>query len=176
MNWLLSADLHLSDRARDSYRFGLFPWLKKQQQKNKVDATFLLGDLTQEKDRHSSALVNRIVEELLTLTPPVYVLRGNHDGLNPNSPFFKFLNSISGLKLRPGHVAKKLIEPCGNNFVRCVNWGTSWFDNDGHVGLFAALMNWSNSTTRSPMDGISQCAFKASSCCPSLLKQTMMGC
>ena len=81
MNWLLSADLHLSDRARDSHRFGLFPWLKKQQQKNKVDATFLLGDLTQEKDRHSSALVNRIVEELLTLTPPVYVLRGNHDGL-----------------------------------------------------------------------------------------------
>jgi hypothetical protein len=97
MNWLLSADLHLSDRARDSYRFGLFSWLKKQQQKNKVDATFLLGDLTQEKDRHSSALVNRIVEELLTLTPPVYVLRGNHDGTNPDSPFFKFLNSITGL-------------------------------------------------------------------------------
>jgi hypothetical protein len=97
MNWLLSADLHLSDRVRDSYRFGLFPWMKKQQQKNKVDATFLLGDLTQEKDRHSSALVNRIVEELLTLTPPVYILRGNHDGIDSNSPFFKFLNSITGL-------------------------------------------------------------------------------
>jgi hypothetical protein len=97
MNWLLSADLHLSDRARDGYRFGLFSWLAKQQQKHKVDATFLLGDLTQEKDRHSSALVNRIVEELLKLAPPVYILRGNHDGTNPNSPYFKFLSSISGL-------------------------------------------------------------------------------
>ena len=97
MNWLLSTDLHLSDRARDAYRFGIFPWLKQQQQKHKVDATFLLGDLTESKDRHSSTLVNRIVEELLTLASPVYILRGNHDGVDPNSPFFKFLNSINGL-------------------------------------------------------------------------------
>lgn len=97
MNWLLSADLHLSDRARDSYRFGIFKWLSQQQQKHKVDATFLLGDMTESKDRHSSILVNRIIEELLKLTPPVYILRGNHDGVSPESPFFKFLSSIRGL-------------------------------------------------------------------------------
>ena len=97
MNWLISTDLHCSDRPRDGYRFGLFGWLAQQQRKYKVDATFLLGDLTESKDRHSSTLVNRLVEELLKLTPPVFILRGNHDGLDPNSPFFKFLNSIPGL-------------------------------------------------------------------------------
>lgn len=97
MNWLISTDLHLSDRARDEYRFGLFGWLRKEQRKHKVDVTFLLGDMTESKDRHSSTLVNRIVEELLKLQPPVYILRGNHDGLSPESPFFKFLNSIPGL-------------------------------------------------------------------------------
>lgn len=97
MNWLLTSDIHLSDRARDSYRFGLFPWLAQQQRKHKVDATFILGDITESKDRHSSALVNRVVEELLKLTEPVFILRGNHDGIDPNSPYFKFLNRIPGL-------------------------------------------------------------------------------
>ena len=97
MNWLLTTDLHLSDRPRDIYRFGLFDWIKKQQSKHKVDATFFLGDTTESKDRHSSTLVNRIVEELLKLTPPVFILRGYHDGTSPDNPYFKFLSSIPGL-------------------------------------------------------------------------------
>lgn len=95
---LLTSDLHLTDRARDKYRFGLFPFLAKQQEKYNVDATFILGDITDSKDRHSSLLVNSIVDELTGLRPPVYVLRGNHDGLNPDSPYFKFLNCIEGLR------------------------------------------------------------------------------
>jgi hypothetical protein len=97
MNWLLTADIHLSDRARDSYRFRLFDWLAEQQRKHKVDATFILGDMTDNKDRHSSALVNRTIEELLKLQQPVFILRGNHDGISPDSPFFKFLSAIPGL-------------------------------------------------------------------------------
>lgn len=98
MNFLISSDLHLSDRARDKHRFGLFKWLSKQQEKHKADATLLLGDLTEAKDRHSSLLVNHIVEELCKLKPPVFILRGNHDGINPDSPYFKFLSSIPGLQ------------------------------------------------------------------------------
>ena len=97
MNWLITTDLHLSDRPRDQYRFDLFPWLVKQQSKHSITDTFILGDITENKDRHSSTLVNKIVEHLLTLKPPVYVLRGNHDGLDPKNPFFKFLNCIEGL-------------------------------------------------------------------------------
>jgi hypothetical protein len=97
MKWLVSADLHLSDRPRDAYRFAIFDWLAKQQAKYSVDATFLLGDLTDRKDNHSSALVNRIIDELLKLKPPVYILRGNHDGIDPSNPFFRFLQTIEGL-------------------------------------------------------------------------------
>ena len=95
---LITSDLHLTDRARDKYRFGLFKFLAKQQEKYNVDATFLLGDITDSKDRHSSILVNRIVDELTGLKPPVYVLLGNHDYTNPESPYFKFLNCIEGIR------------------------------------------------------------------------------
>jgi len=98
MNWLITTDLHLSDRPRDQYRFGLFQWIARQQRKHNIDATFLLGDLTENKDRHSSTLVNKIIEHLLILKPPIYILRGNHDGIDPTSPFFKFLNCIDGLE------------------------------------------------------------------------------
>lgn len=96
--WLVTADLHLTDSPRDAYRFGIFNWLAQQQEKYDVDSTFILGDLTDKKDRHSAVLVNRIVDELKKLKPPVYILRGNHDGINPDTPFFKFLNSINGIK------------------------------------------------------------------------------
>lgn len=95
--FLLCSDLHLSDRPKDEYRFGIFRWLAKQQAKYSPEATFILGDLTQDKDNHSSTLVNRTIDELTTLQPPVYILRGNHDGLDPNNPFFKFLNCIDGI-------------------------------------------------------------------------------
>lgn len=98
MTWLLTSDLHLTDRPRDVYRFDLFPWLARQQKKYNTTATFLLGDLTDSKDKHSSALVNRVVDELMGLQPPVYVLAGNHDGLDPNNPFFRFLHYTEGLE------------------------------------------------------------------------------
>lgn len=97
MIWLFTSDIHLSDRPKDEYRFGLFPWLYKQQRKFEPEATFILGDITENKDKHSSTLVNRTIEGLMLLKPPVYILRGNHDGNDPNCPFFKFLSQIPGL-------------------------------------------------------------------------------
>src|SRR6185369_7805029 len=95
---LILADTHFSDRAQDAHRFGLFNWLLRQQQRHSVDATFILGDITERKDNHSATLVNRIVEGLTQLTPPVYVLMGNHDFIDPTSPYFKFISNIPGLK------------------------------------------------------------------------------
>lgn len=95
--WILLSDLHLSDLPKDDYRFGIFPWLLQQQEKYSPEATFVLGDLTQDKDNHSSTLVNRTIDELTTLQPPVYILRGNHDGVDHNNPFFRFLNQIEGI-------------------------------------------------------------------------------
>jgi DNA repair exonuclease SbcCD nuclease subunit len=96
--WLLIGDLHFTDRASDSYRFEIFDWIRKQQAKHTTVATFLAGDITNSKDRHSATLVNKIVSGLMKLEPPVYVVMGNHDYKDPKNPFFKFLNHIDGLK------------------------------------------------------------------------------
>src|SRR3974390_2270860 len=98
MKWLITSDIHLSDRPRDSYRFGLFKWLVQQQRQHNTTPTFILGDLTHEKDNHSSLLVNRAIDEMTQLKPPVYILRGNHDGIDPNNPYFGFLSCIDGFE------------------------------------------------------------------------------
>jgi DNA repair exonuclease SbcCD nuclease subunit len=98
MTVLLTSDLHLSDRPQDEYRFGLFKWLAKMQKAHNTTATFILGDITEKKDKHSSVLVNRLVDELIGLRPPVYILKGNHDFIDPNNPFFRFLNCIQGVE------------------------------------------------------------------------------
>lgn len=96
--WFLCGDLHLTDNERDSYRFDIFPWIKKQQAKRETVGTFLAGDITDSKDRHSATLVNKIVAGLTMLQPPVYIAMGNHDYRDNKNPFFKFLNHIEGLQ------------------------------------------------------------------------------
>ncbi len=96
MNSLLISDLHLTDKPRDAYRWKLFTWLKTALPKHDVKMLWILGDLTEEKDRHSAQLVNKVVEELLTLyrqcgLHSIYILRGNHDGIDENCSYFKFL-------------------------------------------------------------------------------------
>jgi len=98
MTLLLTSDLHLTDAPRDAYRFNLFPWMAKQQITHKTKATFILGDLTNDKDRHSSVLVNKLVDGLKKLKPPIYILKGNHDYIREDLPFFQFLNAIDGIK------------------------------------------------------------------------------
>ncbi len=95
--WLLIGDLHLTDAAKDSYRFGVFDWIKRQQTKREVAGTFIAGDMTDAKDRHSATLVNKIVSGLIKLKPPVYIDMGNHDYRDHKNPFFKFLNHIEGI-------------------------------------------------------------------------------
>jgi DNA repair exonuclease SbcCD nuclease subunit len=98
MKWLLTSDTHLSDRPKDRYRFGLFDWLATQQERHAVTATFILGDITDKKDNHSALLVNKTVNSLLKLRPPIYLLKGNHDFIDPANPFFEFLNYVDGIE------------------------------------------------------------------------------
>lgn len=111
--WGIVGDLHLTDRAQDAYRFGIFKWIKRQQEKNPVAATFLLGDITDSKDRHSATLVNKIVSGLVSLKPPVYILKGNHDYTDPNNPFFKFLSHIDGIQFVVKPTVIKAVQPIG---------------------------------------------------------------
>lgn len=59
----------------------------------------ILGDITHAKDCHDSSLVNRIIEELESITCLKRLLKGNHDYLSdPEFPFFKFVSSLSDTK------------------------------------------------------------------------------
>lgn len=101
MTVLLSTDLHFSDKAKDSYRFGIFDFLLRQRAKHKASLIVILGDITDEKDNHSSLLVNAVVEGFTKLAKecPVIIMMGNHDYLaDPTNPFFKFLNEMKNIK------------------------------------------------------------------------------
>lgn len=95
--YLITTDLHLTDRDDDAYRWDIFPFLKKQAKKHKSEHIFILGDLTDFKDNHSARLVNRIVEEVVGLTDycEVTILKGNHDYVDPKTPFFGFMDGMS---------------------------------------------------------------------------------
>ena len=99
MSVLISSDLHLTDKDRDEYRWGLFEWILEQIPKYKVDTLMFLGDTTDAKDRHSAKLTNRIVGTLFNLSQHVQrfiILRGNHDYMDEKIPFFKFMHQVNG--------------------------------------------------------------------------------
>lgn len=97
MKLLVTADLHLTDRTEDAYRWEVCTWLVGQVRLHKPDAVLILGDLTDRKNNHSSVLTNKIVAFLLQLEAhtKVVVLKGNHDYTEEQNPFFDFLNVVS---------------------------------------------------------------------------------
>ena len=99
MTALLTSDIHMTASPRDAYRWGLFDWLLGQVVKLKVHVLIINGDLTDSKDRHPSALVDRLVRALAALGQKcqVVVLMGNHDYINPENPFFGFVELLPGV-------------------------------------------------------------------------------
>ena len=93
---LLSGDWHFTSKSQDAYRFKIFPWLVEQIREHSVSTVVILGDLTDAKDRHSSALVNQVCDGLLALSQEakVVVLKGNHDYVDEGCPYFKFIQAF----------------------------------------------------------------------------------
>lgn len=114
---LVVSDLHLNTKSRDSYRWKIWKLLRQTIVKYDIMTVFILGDLTEEKDFHSSHLVNGIVDNLKSLCDTraggiTHVLRGNHDGIDPNEPYFGFLDSIIGVKY---YKEPTIIHPMGKS-------------------------------------------------------------
>ena len=61
MRRLLTADWHLTDKPLDEYRWDFIPWLGKQLKDKKIDVLYILGDLTEKKDKHNAIFLNRIL-------------------------------------------------------------------------------------------------------------------
>lgn len=93
---LATADVHFDDNPLDEYRWGLFPWIDRQIFNHDIKHLFILGDIVVNKDNHSSILVNRLASNLVQLTDKidVTIITGNHDGIDLNTPFFKFLDHV----------------------------------------------------------------------------------
>lgn len=96
---LITTDLHLTDLPQDEYRWEIFDYMRREH--NSTNSIYILGDLTDKKDRHSSRLVNRLTQELKTFTNwkiPVTILRGNHDTPLSGPAYWDFLNDIPGVE------------------------------------------------------------------------------
>jgi calcineurin-like phosphoesterase family protein len=102
MRDLVTSDLHLSDNPRDEYRFlFLEQRLPKLIKSYAVDRLYILGDLTEQKNYHSAALVNRCIDALVKIQEGycqhIVLLRGNHDyEADVDNPFFGFTGYIDG--------------------------------------------------------------------------------
>lgn len=92
---LIVSDLHFDDTPNTGYRFKIFPFLLKKIQEHDVKNLIILGDILDKKDKHSSYLINQVCQELNFLTHTqnvdITILKGNHDYVDPDEPFLKFL-------------------------------------------------------------------------------------
>lgn len=100
MTVLFTADIHLSDNPRDAYRDHWMSGLPELAKREGCSHVVLGGDLTEQKDRHSAWLTNRIpyhVSRLVKAGLSVTIYTGNHDYIDEGVPFFEFLKRMDGV-------------------------------------------------------------------------------
>ncbi len=97
MRALITGDIHLNDNIHDDYRIRFLRTFRDLCSTQKVDTAIILGDLTDKKDNHGAWLVNQVVDhfyKLADICKNVIVIKGNHDYLDPEWPFYRFLQRI----------------------------------------------------------------------------------
>jgi hypothetical protein len=92
--YLLTTDWHLTDEPANEYRWQAFEHLRTAVMQYRPEATFILGDLVDKKDRFSAAFINRLLSELhgLAARTRLVIMRGNHDTTMRPPNYFEFLN------------------------------------------------------------------------------------
>lgn len=100
MTALAIADLHLTEKRRDAYRFEVMAYIAELIEKHKVSTLIILGDLTEAKDFHPATLVNDIVDVIYSFSclAEVIILTGNHDYTQTDCPFFHFLRRFKKIR------------------------------------------------------------------------------
>jgi DNA repair exonuclease SbcCD nuclease subunit len=98
MKTLVISDLHLTEKEAESYRWEIFETVRISLEEHQIERLFILGDLLDKKDRHPAELINQLMDVLIHLlkyTKRIFILKGNHDYLKPQSPFLDFLRHFS---------------------------------------------------------------------------------
>jgi DNA repair exonuclease SbcCD ATPase subunit/DNA repair exonuclease SbcCD nuclease subunit len=113
--FLLTGDWHLDDLPANEYRWRIFNFIEDAFCREPVKKIIIAGDLSDQKDRHSSILVNRVVSELTKITRfvPIIFLPGNHDRPLEGPPFWEFLGHLDRLEFvdRPKLIDRALFLP-----------------------------------------------------------------
>lgn len=97
---LFCSDTHFDDKDRNEYRWGLFPWIKQVIQENNVSTLIHGGDVFHHGDRYTSRLINRFIDNIMDISTGlenIYILKGNHDEIDPNNPYLRWINNIPKL-------------------------------------------------------------------------------
>lgn len=98
---LVVSDIHLINSPNEEWRFKIFDILTEIINKQNVTSLIILGDLTESKDKHTSQFIDRIITSFKKLQSnckritTINFLCGNHDYIDPEYPFFKFLKDLS---------------------------------------------------------------------------------
>jgi DNA repair exonuclease SbcCD nuclease subunit len=97
MSKLFFSDPHWTDNPLESYRFDFVDWLIPFFIPNNISQIYILGDLTEKKDRHSEWLINKIESIIYALSnyAEVFIITGNHDCISKST--FKFLGKYNNV-------------------------------------------------------------------------------
>jgi len=116
-------------------------YLAKLIEDHAVDTLLILGDITEEKNFHSDVLVNDVVELLYNFgcLCKVLILRGNHDYVDADCPFFHFVRRISNVRWINKPTPRLQFGPDNNGLFlpHTLNYERDWKDVD-----FAGGENW----------------------------------
>lgn len=94
------SDPHLVATPKDEYRKKIFQVMRDSVATEKLDVVVINGDLTEHKDNHPASLVNDITDNIASLCQltNVWLLMGNHDGIDYSTPFFKYLRHLPNFR------------------------------------------------------------------------------
>jgi hypothetical protein len=94
---IITADWHLDDNPANEYRWQVFKDLHRVCQARCDPHVAILGDLCDRKDKHSSKLVNRLIQEFSGFDGFHFnIIMGNHDAPINGTPFWQILNYLDG--------------------------------------------------------------------------------
>lgn len=117
---IILADLHLDDTPLTEYRWNIFPTIMSLCKDYNIKLIDILGDITDKKDRHSAILTNRLIENFFDLSTygDIRILKGNHDYIDEDLPYFRFLKNITGISFfsEPAISEDTLFIPHAKNF------------------------------------------------------------
>jgi DNA repair exonuclease SbcCD nuclease subunit len=100
MKIVVTSDWQLSQNPRDAYRLEFLYWLRNDiiRERN-IKLLLFCGDLTEEKEGFGAEFVNHIARWFNKLPCPAVFIVGNHDYVDQDLPFFRFLRYVSKAEL-----------------------------------------------------------------------------